>query len=140
VLLEIAMKQVISVPDLVANEAQFGYSQCVAFGEFVFVAGQASIDRDGNVVEGDMESQARKTFENLRLALRAAGSDLDGILAMTSFVVDIARNGPAFWQVRREVMPDARFTSATVGVAGLVDPRLLVEIQCIAVRPRGSMG
>ena len=134
------MKQVIAVPDLAANEAQFGYSQCVAFGDFVFVAGQASVDRDGNVVEGDMESQARKTFENLRLALRAAGSDLDGILAMTSFVVDIGQNGPAFWKIRKEVMPNASFTSATIGVAGLVDPRLLVEIQCTAARPRGPMG
>jgi 2-iminobutanoate/2-iminopropanoate deaminase len=128
------MKEVVTVPDLVANQDQFGYSQCIAFHQLVFVSGQASVDRDGNIVDGDMERQARRTFENLRLALTAAGSGLDGILAMTCFIVDIGKNGPAFWNVRKEVMPDTRYTSTTIGVSGLVDPRLLLEIQCTAVR------
>ena len=128
------MKEIVPVPDLAANEAQFGYSQCLTFDRLVFVSGQASVDRDGNIVEGDMETQARRTFENLRLALAAAGSGLEGILAMTCFIVDIGRNGPAFWKVRKEIMPDALYTSATIGVSEFVDSRLLLEIQCTAVR------
>jgi enamine deaminase RidA (YjgF/YER057c/UK114 family) len=59
---------------------------------------------------------------------------------MTSFIVDIGKNVAAFWKVRKEVMPDASYTSATIGVAGLVDPRLLLEVQCTAVRAQGRSG
>jgi enamine deaminase RidA (YjgF/YER057c/UK114 family) len=128
------MKEIVPVPELVANQEQFGYSQCIAFDRLVFVSGQASVDRDGAIVEGSMESQARRTFENLRLALTAAGSGLDGILSMTCFIVDIGKNGPAFWKVRKAVMPDTCYTSTTIGVSGLVDPRLVLELQCTALR------
>ena len=128
------MKTIIPVPELMSYESK-GFTQCVALKELIFVTGQAGLDVHGRVVGTDMESQARQTFRNIEFALRAAGSTLGHVLTMTCFVVDLQTNGPVFWAIRKQMMPDIGFTSASIGVAGLADPRLLLEIQCIAYRP-----
>lgn len=125
------MKQVIPVPELRSYE-DFGFSQCVKSGNLIFVTGQAGIDKQGTCVAEDMTKQAERTFENIQFALKAAGSNLENILSMTCYIVDIASNGPAFWSVRKRIMPKMAYTSASIGVAALADPKLLLEIQCVA--------
>ena len=127
------MKAIVPVPGLMSYENK-GFSQCVTLKDLIFVTGQAGLDAGGLVVGLDMDSQARQTFRNIELALRAAGSDLGHVLAMTCYIIDIGANGPVFWTVRKQVMPDLGYTSASIGVAGLADPRLLLEIQCIAYK------
>ncbi len=124
-------KEVISVPELFSL-AHYGFSQCVKFGELIFVTGQGGIDREGKLVSRDVAEQTRATFRNIELALIAAGSDLSKLLKMTSFIVDFEKNGAAYLQARKEALKDMGFTSATIGVSCLVIPELLVEVQCIA--------
>ena len=53
-----------------------GYSQVVEVtaGRMIFIAGQTALDRDGNVVgKGDFARQAAQVFDNLMIALNAAG-------------------------------------------------------------------
>jgi len=61
------------------------YSQGIKAGGFVFVAGEKGIDpATGKIVAGGIEAETRRTLENIKAILEAAGSSLD--LAVSTFV------------------------------------------------------
>jgi len=71
----------------------------------------------------------------IQKVLRAAGSDLDQILQMTSFIVDLPANGQGYVAVRKKILTRPTYTSATIGVSALMIPGLLLEVQCTAATP-----
>ena len=130
-------KRVIRVPGLFDAHDHNAYEQCIVAGPLIFVAGQVGWDRERGIISLEFEPQVRQAFENVRLALRAAGADLRDLVAMTVFLTD-ARYGGDFLRLRREIMAGEYATSALITVDKLYDPRLLVEIQGIAVKPEGG--
>ncbi len=50
------------------------YTDAVRAGDLLFVSGIVPVDADGRVVGGDVVSQARQVFENMRTVLAAAGA------------------------------------------------------------------
>lgn len=117
-----------------------GYSQVITVrgGTTVYVSGQVALDAAGNLVgEGDHRRQAEQVFANLQTALAAAGAGFDQVLKLTYYVVDLR---PEVTQMLREVRkayldPNRLPTSTMVAVPALVDPRMLLEIEAIAVIP-----
>jgi len=73
-----------------------------------------------------------RTFANIERVLRAAGSGLDQILQMTSFVVNLEQNGARYVAARKQILPWHDYTSAAIGVSALMVPGLLLEVQCCA--------
>lgn len=66
------------------------YSQAVRHGDLVFLSGQVGLDpATGKLVAGGVEEQARQVFRNLRAVCQAAGGDLDGIVKLTIYLVDL---------------------------------------------------
>src|SRR5438445_4254849 len=65
------------------------FSWGVKFGDLVFVAGQGPLGVDGKVIEGDVRFQTRKTLENFRKVVEAAGSSLDHVLSTTVYLKDL---------------------------------------------------
>ena len=66
------------------------YSQAVRHGDLVFLSGQVGLDpATGKLVDGGVEAQARQVFRNLRAVCQAAGGDLDGIVKLTIYLVDL---------------------------------------------------
>jgi enamine deaminase RidA (YjgF/YER057c/UK114 family) len=128
-------KEIVPVPGLADTEG-VGFAQCVVAGDFVFVAGQTGIDEEWKVVSREFKPQAEKAFDNLRLALEAAGSSLDHIVSMTAFFADAA-DIPMFSAIRRKVMPGSLCASTAVGGASFVLPDLLFEIEVTAIRRAG---
>lgn len=51
---------------------------------------------------------------------------------MTSFVVDLPRNGAGYVAARRKILTQPAYTSATIGVSALMVTGLLLEVQCCA--------
>ena len=112
-----------------------GYSHAVAAtGRFVAVAGQVAMDEQGELVgEGDPRAQAERVFENLRLALAAAGATFDDVVKFGVFTTDISIL-PVVREVRdRFVDTDNPPASTAVQVGALFRPGYLLEIEAYAV-------
>jgi 2-iminobutanoate/2-iminopropanoate deaminase len=87
-------------------------------------------------IPDDPAEQARRTMENLRLALRAAGGDLTDIVQMFRFIKDLAANQDAINRVIGQYLGNHRPTTTTVEVVRLAtDPRLVLEVTAVAVVP-----
>ena len=114
-----------------------GYAQVVAArgSRTVFVAGQVSVDAQGNLVApGDVVGQARQAFANLRTALVAAGATIADVAKVTWYVVGYRSELlPDLAAARREVFGDHTPASTLVGVAALAMPEYLVEAEAVAV-------
>lgn len=66
------------------------YSQAVRVGDTVYLSGQIPLDPNtGLVVEGDIEAQARRAFENLKAVCEAAGGSLDRIVRAGLFLTNL---------------------------------------------------
>src|SRR4051794_33262406 len=63
----------------------------------IYVAGQAAVDKDLNMIALDIEGQTRATLENIKASLAAAGATMADIVDMTVFLRDIDNHQ---WPVR----------------------------------------
>lgn len=117
-----------------------GYSHVVTArgGATVYISGQVAFDASGAVVgEGDHRRQAEQVFANLQLALAAAGAGFDHVVKLSYYVVNLSREVTLMLrEVRAGYLHPQRLPASTlVAVPALVDPRLLLEIEAIAVIP-----
>jgi reactive intermediate/imine deaminase len=106
------------------------YSQAIRVGSTVYMSGQIPLDpATGELVGGDMETQIRRVFDNLKAVAAAAGSDLGSIAKLNVYLTDLGH----FQLVNRvmaEYVPQPYPARAAVGVAAL--PRgAAVEIDCV---------
>jgi reactive intermediate/imine deaminase len=70
------------------------YSQAVEADGTVYLSGQIPLDPETmEMVEGDMGVQVARVFDNLRAVAVAAGGDLDRIVKLTVYLVDLADFG-----------------------------------------------
>lgn len=105
------------------------YSPAVRAGDLLFVSGQVPRDpSSGEVVDGDLVAQARRTLENLRLVLAAAGASLEDVVSVTVYLAD-ENDWGAFNEVYRETFRPP-YPSRTVVGASLRG--VLVEISAVA--------
>ncbi len=107
------------------------FSPAVVVGDLVFVSGQASVDDKGNIVGDSFEGEFRRSVENLRRVLEAAGSDLAHVVQTRNYVRD-ATDVPLFNQLYREYFSDP-FPARTT-ITNCLPPSLRYEIEAVAVR------
>ena len=122
-------------PEAWAWSKDMSFAQGVEIGDTVYVAGQASISGEGQIVGGpdDMTTQCRQTFKNVETVLAEAGMTLDNIINLTCYITDQSKY-PEYAGVRSEEFTGALPASSTVVVKALVLDGLLVEIDAVAVR------
>ena len=125
-------------PDGLAAPAGYSHVVSIPAGRLVWTAGQVPLDVDRNIVAiGDWEGQTRRVFENLGLALRAAGADWLDVVKLTLFVVDVSAI-EIIRAVRDEfVDTTSPPTSTLVQVAGLFHPDVLIEVEAVAWLRKG---
>jgi enamine deaminase RidA (YjgF/YER057c/UK114 family) len=115
-------------------EPVVGYSRAVAAGDFVFVSGCTSVADGVFVHEGDAGAQTTQAIANVAQALERLGLRLADVVRTRMFVTDMSRweeYGMAHGTAFGEAMP----ATSMVGVAALVDPRMLIEIEAVAYQP-----
>jgi len=119
-------------------ERRFGYSRSVAAGGHLWVSGCTSVV-DGDLVgDGDAARQAQVALDNALAAVQQAGFTVGDVVRSRMYVVDLARNGEAVAEVHGQVFADVLPAATLLGVAALVDPRMLVEIELEAYRAQSS--
>lgn len=105
------------------------YSQGMISGDFIFVAGQGSINPENNQLElGDIRSETRRVLQNIKAILEEAGSSLNNAVRMGVFLADLKDFG-GMNEVFREFFPENPPARTTVGCSL---PEIKVEIDCIA--------
>lgn len=112
-------------------EPLIGYSRVVVAGPLVFVAGTTGTVDGRVVIEGDLYAQTVQAFRNIETALASAGARLADVVQTRMFVTDIARWDEA-GRAHRETVGDVRPVTAMLGVAALLDPAMLVEVEAVA--------
>jgi len=114
---------------------RYSHAVVVESGQIVFVSGQVAYDAQRRVVgKGDMRAQTRQVFENLKAVLADAGSDLAHVVRLNAYLTDMSQLD-AHREVRQEYLGGLAHPPAStlVGVARLVDPDLLLEVEAVAV-------
>lgn len=111
-------------------EATIGFSRAVRCGGRVLVSGTGPVWPDGSC-DPDATTQARRCFAIIAEALAAAGASLDDVVRTRMFVTDVAV-ADAVGAVHGELLADAAPAATMVVVAGLLDPRWVVEIEAEA--------
>jgi enamine deaminase RidA (YjgF/YER057c/UK114 family) len=115
-------------------EASIGYSRAVRAGPFVFVAGCTAVV-DGQLVGGDdAHAQMTQACANAVAALEQAGASAADVVQTRMFVTDIGR-WEQIGRAHAEAFGAAPPVSAMLEVSGLIDPRMLVEVEVVAFVP-----
>jgi enamine deaminase RidA (YjgF/YER057c/UK114 family) len=115
-------------------EPVVGYSRAVAAGDFVFVSGCTSVADGAFAHEGDAAAQTTQAIANVAQALEQLGLTLADVVRTRMFVTDISRweqYGLAHGAAFGESMP----ATSMIGIAALVDPRMLIEVEAVAYKP-----
>jgi enamine deaminase RidA (YjgF/YER057c/UK114 family) len=111
-----------------------GYSRAVAAGDFIFVSGCTSVEDGVFVHAGDARAQTAQAIANVAAALEQLGASLQDVVRTRMFVTDMSRweqYGLAHGAAFGETMP----ATSMVGIAALVDPRMLIEVEAVAYKP-----
>lgn len=106
------------------------YSQAVASGEFVFISGQIALDpKTLKIVEGGIEAQTIRIFENIKKILESIDLNLSDVVKTSVFLSDIS-DFNVFNRVYSKYFEKEPPARTTVQVNLMVG--VLVEIDAIA--------
>jgi len=102
-----------------APQAIGTYSQAVKVGSTVYLSGQIPlIPETMSMVEGDIEAQIRRVFDNLAAVAQAAGGSLADVAKLNIFLTDLG-NFATVNEVMAEYFTQPYPARAAIGVASL---------------------
>lgn len=74
-----------------APQAIGAYSQAIRAGNTIYLAGQIPLDSETNtLVNGTIDQQVDKVFENIQKIAEAAGGTLQNIVKLTVYLLDLS--------------------------------------------------
>lgn len=108
------------------------YSQAVRAGNTVYLSGQIPLDpKSGELVKGDIATETRRVFDNLKAVASAAGDGLQDVVRVTVYLIDLGDFAKVN-EVMAEYFKEPYPARVTIGVAAL--PRgARVEIDAVMV-------
>jgi enamine deaminase RidA (YjgF/YER057c/UK114 family) len=113
-------------------EEQAAYSRAVVDGDWIFVSGTTGFDYATMSISGSVVEQAEQCFRNIASALAQAGAGLADVVRVTYILPDREEFAQC-WPVLRKYLGEVR-PAATMIAAGLIDPRMKIEIEVTARR------
>ena len=116
---------------------QYSHLARVKASEYLFIAGQVSVDKAGNVIGADdFDAQCVQTFANIEAALKSQGAGWANVVEFTTYLVH-SQDIPKFMKFRlREFprfFPDGAFPPNTLlMIDRLVGEAFLIEVKVVA--------
>jgi enamine deaminase RidA (YjgF/YER057c/UK114 family) len=111
-------------------EREIGYSRAVMDGDWVFVSGTTGFDYQTMTISDDVVEQAEQCFRNIQAALEQSASSFSDIVRVR-YILPKAADFEPCWPVLRRYFGTVR-PAATMIEAGLIDPRVKIEIEVTA--------
>ena len=115
------------------------FSQGWRAGDLIIVGGQVSADSRGRTISpGDIATQTRNTFENIRKVLKEAGADMTDVVKLNTYYqfdgegAAITESWQELTKVRLEYLPDPGPAGTAIRVNGFAYEDLLIEVEAIA--------
>jgi enamine deaminase RidA (YjgF/YER057c/UK114 family) len=112
-------------------EEEFGFSRVVRAGGFVLIGGTTSVGPCGSVIGESPYEQTIEILAKLVHELERAGVGVADVVQTRVFVTDISR-ADEVGRAHGDVFGKYRPLMTMVEVSGLIDPRMLVEIEAVA--------
>jgi enamine deaminase RidA (YjgF/YER057c/UK114 family) len=106
------------------------YSQMtrVKASEFLFIAGQLGVGKDGNIAaDGNFDEQCKQTFANIEAALKSAGAGWGNVVQFTTYLVH-SQDIPNFMAFRKREFP-------RMFAGGAYPPNTLLMIDRLVIEP-----
>jgi len=124
-------------PAEIFDTTRLGFPTVVASrrGRTIYT-GSVAFDKEMRIVgAGDLRAQLRKTLQNIRVALAAAGASPADVVHMRMYVVNLRPDDRfAILDALKEFYDNgAAGTNTLIGIQGLARPELMVEIEVVAV-------
>jgi reactive intermediate/imine deaminase len=107
------------------------FCQATKAGGFIFVSGQVAMNEHGEIVDGGIVAQSRKTLDNVLTILAKAGCGVEHVVKINVWLDD-ARDFQSFNRVYAEYFGDSLPARACVQSPLMVDAK--VEVDAIAYR------
>jgi enamine deaminase RidA (YjgF/YER057c/UK114 family) len=104
----------------------------VVQGDWCFVSGTTGFNYQTMTISDDVAEQADQTWKNIESALKQAGFELKHIVR-ANYVVPNGADFEKTWPVLQKYMGDVRPASMNY-IAGLLDPRMKIEIEVTAYK------
>jgi len=114
-------------------EPKVGYARAVQVGETIHISGTTGTDPSGKVLApGDVYAQSVQAIRNIENALKRLGLGLEHVVRTRIYLTQIDRWEEAA-RAHVEFFGEVHPATSLIGVARLVDPEMLVEIEAEAV-------
>jgi enamine deaminase RidA (YjgF/YER057c/UK114 family) len=102
----------------------------------IFLSGQTAANADYKVESGDIRKQTHAVYDNIEIALRAAGATLANVVKTTTYLTSADYIGPSREvRVARYKHLEAPPANTLLIVSRLAEPEMLVEIEVVAALP-----
>ncbi|MBC7473585.1 MAG: hypothetical protein H7263_04790 [Candidatus Sericytochromatia bacterium] len=126
-----------------APEPVGAYAHAKKVGNLLFLAGigprergtktipGVTLDKQGKIIDYDIEIQTRSVIENVKIILEDSGSSFEKIIDVQVFLTDMEKDFKKFNEVYKEYFSKTQPTRTTVSITALPTP-IAVEFKIIA--------
>ena len=111
-------------------EDEMGYSRAVVDGDWVFVSGTTGFDYATMAIADDLVAQTEQCLQNIEAALVQTSATLADVVRVT-YVLPPGNDFSRCWPTLRKYFGEVR-PAATMFSAGLIDPKVRIEIEVTA--------
>ena len=89
------------------------------------------LDKDGNIVSYDIETQCRSVFANVKAVLEASGSSWEKLVDVTVFLTNMKADFQIYNRIYADYFKENQPCRTTVEINCLPTP-IAIELKCIA--------
>jgi enamine deaminase RidA (YjgF/YER057c/UK114 family) len=113
-------------------EAEIGFSRALVDGDWIFVSGTTGFDYQTMTIADSVGDQTEQCLRNIAAALTEAGASMADVVRVR-YILPRAEDFPLCYPALRRCFGEIR-PAATMIEAGLIDRRVLIEIEVTAKR------